>query len=78
MSAIFIIGLILHKSGAVGLDHWKSFWHGYVLVAVSLGIITTIWFSIGGCVDLKDLLNRLRNQKVDEHDDGSVEHGKNN
>lgn len=74
MSAIFIIGLILHKSGAVGLDHWKSFWHGYVLVAVSLGIITTIWFSIGGCVDLKDLLTRLKNQNVDEHDDGSVEH----
>lgn len=77
MSAIFIIGLILHKTGAVGLDHWKNFWHGYVLVAVSLGIITTIWFSIGGCVDLKDLLTRLKNQRIDEHDDGSVEHDNN-
>lgn len=78
MSAIFIIGFILHKTGAVGLDHWKGFWHGYVLVAVALGIITTVWFSIGGCVDLKDLLHRLRTQRLDKKDDGSVDHEDNN
>ena len=73
MSAIFIVGMVLHKTGAVGLGHWKSFWHGYVLVAVGLGIITTIWFSIGGFVDLADLLKRLKHQSIDAHDDGSVE-----
>jgi SSS family solute:Na+ symporter len=55
------------------LESWTSFWHGYVIVAVALGIITTIWFSIGGFVDLADLLKRLKHQSLDEHDDGSVE-----
>ncbi|MCK4565320.1 MAG: hypothetical protein KAU94_11685 [Verrucomicrobia bacterium] len=73
MSAIFIIGLVLHKMGKMTLESWTSFWHGYVIVAVSLGIITTIWFSIGGFVDLADLLKRLKHQSLDEHDDGSVE-----
>ena len=75
MSAIFIIGLVLHKSGKMNLESWTSFWHGYVIVAVALGIITTIWFSIGGFVDLADLLKRLKHQSLDEHDDGSVEGG---
>ncbi len=73
MSAVFIIGLILHKSGRISLEGWTTFWHGYVIVAVSLGIITTIWFSIGGFVDLADLIRRLKNQRIDEQDDGSVE-----
>ena len=73
MSAIFIVGIILNKSGVLTMDHWTSFWHGYVIVAVSLGIITTVWFSIGGFVDLADLLKRLKHQNLDEHDDGSVE-----
>ncbi len=73
MSAIFLVGMVLHKTGSIGLEHWKSFWHGYVLVAVVLGIITTVWFSIGGCVDLADLLRRLNNQRIDDHDDGTVD-----
>lgn len=73
MSAVFIIGLILHKTGRIGLDQWKSFWHGYVIVAVCLGILTTIWFSIGGFVDLADLLRRLKHHEIDTHDDGTVE-----
>ncbi len=73
MSAIFIIGLVLHKSGKMTLESWTGFWHGYVIVAVSLGIITTVWFSIGGFVDLADLLKRLKHQSIDEHDDGTVE-----
>ncbi len=75
MSTIFIVGIILNKSGVLTMDHWTNFWHGYVIVAVSLGIITTIWFSIGGFVDLADLLKRLKHQNLDEHDDGSVEGG---
>ncbi len=74
MSAIFVIGLLLHKSGALDLGHWRTFWRGYVLVAVGLGIITTIWFTIGGCVDLLDLLKRLKGHRADAHDDGSVDH----
>ncbi len=75
MSAIFIIGLVLHKLGKMTIESWTSFWHGYVIVAVSLGIITTIWFSIGGFVDLADLLKRLKHQSLDDQDDGSVEGG---
>jgi Na+/proline symporter len=73
MSAIFIVGIILNKSGVLTLDNWTNFWHGYVIVAVSLGIITTVWFSIGGFVDLADLLKRLKHRSLDETDDGSVE-----
>jgi Na+/proline symporter len=73
VSGVFLIGLALNKTGVVKLDHWKAFWHLYVLLSVGLGIITTIWFTIGGCVDLADLLRRLKHRTRDEHDDGSVE-----
>lgn len=70
---VFAIGTLLHMSNMLNLSHWISFWHFYILLGLGLGVITTIWFSVGGVVDLKDLLHRLKTMKRDEHDDGSVE-----
>ena len=69
---VFLLGAILHYTGAVSLSGWIRFWHGYVLLAAALGVLTTVWFTIGGLVDLRDLLRRLTIQQRHEHDDGSV------
>jgi SSS family solute:Na+ symporter len=55
---------------------WGKFWHFYVWLSVVLGVVTTIWFTIGGLVDLKGLFRRLSAMDRDESDDGSVEHEK--
>lgn len=70
--AVFAIGSLLHMSDILKVEHWINFWHFYVILGIVLGVITTIWFSIGGVVDLKDLLYRLRTMKRNENDDGSV------
>ena len=69
---LFLVGAILHYSGTVTLPGWIRFWHLYVLLAAGLGVVTTIWFTVGGLVDLKDLLHRLRTMERHERDDGSV------
>lgn len=75
IAIVFLVGFVLNKSGKMGIEQWQSFWHTYILVAVGLGIVTAIWFSIGGCIDLVDLLRRLKNQTSDDADDGRVENG---
>ncbi|MBP7275507.1 MAG: hypothetical protein KBA51_04810 [Kiritimatiellae bacterium] len=69
---LFLLGAVFHYTGLLTLPHWIRFWHFYVLLAAGLGVVTTIWFTVGGLVDLKDLLHRLRTMERHEKDDGSV------
>ncbi len=52
---------------------WNSFWHGFVIFAISLTSIVTIWFCIGGIINLREMLALLRTVKRSEEDDGRVE-----
>ncbi len=69
---IFLVGAALHYTKLITLPGWVRFWHFYILMAAVLGVITTIWFTVGGLVDLRDLLRRLKTQQRHEKDDGSV------
>jgi SSS family solute:Na+ symporter len=73
---LFIGGCIYNYfiNSDVDESTWGKFWHFYVWLSVVLGVITTIWFTIGGLVDLKDLFRRLGTMDRDESDDGTVEH----
>jgi Na+/proline symporter len=71
-SGVFILGSILNSWLNLTVDAWIPFWRFYVLLAVGLGVITTTWFSIGGCVDLVDLLRRLKTVTRSNVDDGTV------
>ncbi len=69
---LFLLGALAHYTGLIELPGWMRFWHIYVIAAAVLGLVTTIWFTIGGLVDLKDLLHRLKTTERHELDDGSV------
>jgi hypothetical protein len=71
-SGLFILGTILDSAFGFTVDTWIPFWRFYVLLAVVLGVVSTVWFSIGGCVDLVDLLKRLKTVSRSSMDDGSV------
>ena len=75
-AVVFIGGCIYNYIINPDVDEstWGKFWHFYVWLSVVLGVITTIWFTIGGLVDLKALFRRLGKMDRDESDDGTVEH----
>ncbi len=51
---------------------WVKFWLFYVVFTAVLGIITTIWFVIGGIGDLRYMFRSLRTAIANSKDDGRV------
>ena len=43
-----------------------------IVVASIIGIVSTVWFSIGGTLDLLAMFRRLKTHRADVHDDGRV------
>lgn len=69
---VFVIGTIYNLSHEVSDDAWMRFWKVYVGIHVGLSVGTVVWFSTGGVLDLKKMLNRLQTRKRDHLDDGFV------
>ncbi|MDD3118403.1 MAG: hypothetical protein PHQ27_04440 [Victivallales bacterium] len=76
--AIFVVGTILGLTtdwitDAVWAEFW---WWKLVPFSVVLGTLCTVWIMIGGIRDAVRLFRDLRVERVDTHDDGTVnEHG---
>jgi len=68
----FIIGTILHRFFGSTDDTWSKWWFFKMGTIGILAIIVTIWFSIGGIINLFELFKNLRVAKRNELDDGSV------
>jgi SSS family solute:Na+ symporter len=43
-----------------------------IIVASIIGLVSTVWFSIGGTLDLLAMFRRLKVHRADVHDDGRV------
>jgi SSS family solute:Na+ symporter len=60
------------------LGHWsKEGWANYffimnLVVGVAVGAVTSVWFTIGGTLGLRDMFRRLRALKRSKLDDGRV------
>ena len=69
---VFIVGTIYNLSNEVSNASWMSFWRNYIyiFIVISLGII--VWFTVGGFHDLKIMMDKLKTEKRDHHDDGWV------
>ncbi len=52
---------------------WLAFWKFKLILSFVLGIGTTIWFLIGGVIDLRAMFRCLRETRTDMRDDGWVE-----
>ncbi|MFH1616495.1 MAG: sodium:solute symporter [Planctomycetota bacterium] len=71
-TAIFLVGTVYNLTHDVSVEAWAKWWKFYIWLMFWCGIIVTIWFSIGGIRDMKQMLTSLMTKKSDEHDDGSV------
>jgi SSS family solute:Na+ symporter len=53
-------------------ESWNSVWHVVVWASVALSVVITIWFTVGGLRDLRDMFRTLRTAKRVDADDGTV------
>jgi SSS family solute:Na+ symporter len=52
---------------------WFLYWKYYTVGLTGVvAVVTTIWFTIGGTIDLRKLFQRLKTLQVNEADDGRV------
>ncbi len=50
-----------------------SFWKIYTWIYLVTAIIVTVWFTIGGLKNLKEMIHALRTNLRDDSDSGFVE-----
>jgi len=71
-STIFGVITIYHLIFGTSTIFWIRYWRCYVVFSLVLTVAFSIWVYIGGLIDVKKMLNRLRTLKRDDHDDGWV------
>lgn len=71
-TAVFITGVIYNLTHDVSDLSWMRFWKIYLLAHLALAVVTVVWFTIGGAVDLKKMIGALRTMKRDHTDDGFI------
>ncbi|MFZ4716716.1 MAG: sodium:solute symporter family protein [Chthoniobacterales bacterium] len=76
-----VFWFILFVGGTIWnfISPWpQSWWWNYVLIVhislpILVGLVTGIWFSIGGIRDLLRLFRRLKSKPADPNDDGEMQ-----
>jgi hypothetical protein len=68
----FLVGSFFGLTRSTSDDSWASFWYVFIMVYTVLGVVTTIWFLVGGGRDIFNMLRRLNAATPDSADDGSV------
>ena len=63
------------------IDPWPRAWWGiyflvvFLIVPICMALITSIWFWIGGLMDMRNLFRDLQNRTTDDLDNGMVVNG---
>ena len=70
---VFIIGTILNLTRTIGNEAWMGFWKAYVSIYLGVSIVVIVWFSVGGFINLRDMIRRLKTMTRDHSDSGFVE-----
>ncbi|HBR19418.1 MAG: hypothetical protein A2Y13_04480 [Planctomycetes bacterium GWC2_45_44] len=68
----FIVGTVYNLTNEVSDRTWLKFWYVYLVITFVTLVAFTVWYSVGGIVNIKDLFRRLDVMKRDAHDDGMV------
>jgi SSS family solute:Na+ symporter len=70
---IFAVGTVWNFIAPWPLHVWSTYWHIVgICYPVFMAVVTGIWFTWGGIRDIKDLFSRLKSEKVNHLDDGTV------
>lgn len=71
--ALFAIGSAVYLVYPWSDETWATYWRVTgIWLPLAIGVLTTVWFTIGGVIDLRRFFRRLRAEKVDVRDDGLV------
>jgi solute:Na+ symporter, SSS family len=71
-TVVFIIGTIYNLNHDVADAVWMRFWEIYLIIQIVIAVVSIFWFTTGGLIDLRKMLNRLQHRDRDESDDGFV------
>jgi len=69
---VFVVGTIYNLTHAVSDAAWFGFWKVWLWIQIAMSVITVVWFSTGGFLDLRRMFQRLRVRERDHADDGFV------
>jgi len=69
---LFIVGTIYNLIHEVSDYAWMRFWYIYLAINLAAAVIVFFWFTVGGFIDIKAMLSRLRTMSRDQKDDGFV------
>jgi SSS family solute:Na+ symporter len=72
--ATFLIVTAIHFTFGTSQEWWTKFWHFSILLQFVIGVPATVWFTVGGIIDIKALFRRLEEVVRDPTDDGRVCH----
>jgi SSS family solute:Na+ symporter len=73
MAGLFVVISIWNLLRAWPVRWWANYWYVVgILFPLVLGVITTVWFTIGGLKDLRQLFRNLASTPRDALDDGIV------
>jgi len=67
---VIVIWNVISPWPAAWWANW--FFIANIIVASLVGVVSTVWFSIGGTIDLCRMFRDLKKHRVDIHDDGRV------
>jgi solute:Na+ symporter, SSS family len=71
--AIFVIGSLVYWIHPFSNNAWALYWlWTSIYMPLGIGVVTTVWFTIGCWVDVRMFFRRLNEEVVNDHDDGSV------
>jgi SSS family solute:Na+ symporter len=73
----FLVGTAINLIFGASEAAWISFWKINVWIFISLGVVTTIWFIMGGFMDIRKMFEDLKISNVHDADDGRVVDGLN-
>ncbi|MDQ8194756.1 hypothetical protein QEH59_09990 [Coraliomargarita sp. SDUM461004] len=70
---VFVIGSLWNLVAPWPIEVWKGFWHVTGIgIPVFMALVTAVWFTWGGLRDIFALFRRLKEEKVNDLDDGTV------
>lgn len=70
---IFVVGTLWNLIAPWPEHVWSSFWHVQAIaIPIFMAVATSIWFTWGGVRDIRDLLRRLKGERINHLDDGTV------
>ena len=70
---VFVVGTVLNLTSEVSTAAWLGFWKTYTMIYLAASIFVIVWFSIGGIINLKEMIATLKVMKRDPSDQGFVE-----